>query len=116
MAIDPNGIMQTISYPGGTVTAPLGLLKFIFGDVVPVWTRGPQGGGRRPYGSRQRSNAAAGEPIKLRLVGGKVYTVRVTGEHWRFIDQILANSSGTIVEAYSQRGSIYGPQAPAFLA
>jgi hypothetical protein len=116
MAIDPNAMQQTISYPGGTVTGALGLLKYIFGDVVPVWTRGPQGGGRRPYGSRQRSNAAAGEPIKLRLITGEIYSVRVTGEHWRFIDQVIANSSGTISEVYSERGTIYGPQAPAFLA
>jgi hypothetical protein len=116
MAVDPLAREQTITYPKGSVTAPLGLLNYIFGDVVPVWEKGDDGPGRRPYGTRQRANAAAGEPISLKLVDGGTYTVRVTGTHKNFIDQILSKSQGTVLECYSERGTIYGPQAPAFLA
>lgn len=103
-----------VVYNGGTITAPLGVISLFFPTSRLRWTP-PTGltltGRRRKYGSRQRSNAAAGEAFKVRFNDGEVVTVRVTGTHRRFLDEIIASSAGdNIRQVWSERGTIYGPQ------
>ena len=119
MAVDPKARLNTIAYPKGTVTATRGLLEFLFGATtpniswqVPTDAVVPGGGRRRrKYGTRQRENARAGEPMQLILNNGEAYTVRITGTHTNFIDAFLAKGGGAkVANIYSERGTIYGPQ------
>lgn len=112
--------LNTISYPRGTVTAPRGLLEYVFGplDDALVWTLPGTaadpvtGRRRRRYGTRQRSSARAGEAMKVVLDNGQTYTMRVTGAHLDFIDQILGRMlPGKVVGLFSERGTDYSPQA-----
>lgn len=119
MAVDPKARLNTISYPKGTVTAPRGLLEYLFGTGTPgvSWAvpvdaiAGPGGVRRRKYGTRQRSSSRAGEPMQLILNNGEAYTVRITGTHTKFIDAFLSKGGGAkVANIYSERGTIYGPQ------
>jgi hypothetical protein len=69
---------------------------------------------RRKYGTRQRNNAAAGEPIRLVLNTGEAYSGRITGSHTAFIDYVLAvGVDAKLQNVYSERGTEYGPQPEA---
>lgn len=122
MAVAPEARLQTVAYEGGTATGPKGLLDYLFGDPGQLgWAvaglPGEDGGGRRrrKYGTKQRENARAGEPMQLNLANGEAYTVRITGTHIDFIDFFLARGGGVLVlNVYSERGTIYGPQVAPF--
>lgn len=114
---NPLARLQLISYEGGTVMAPLGLIQFLFGEQNLKWL--PQrsaadavtGRRRRKYGSRQRQSARAGEAMTVVLTNGQQYTCRITGSHTDFIDNLLAKAGETKVsEVYSERGAKYGRQ------
>lgn len=117
MAVDPKARNVSAAYPGGTVTGTLGLIEYVFGPQKSEWEaisgEDPRPGitRRRKYGTRQRSQAAAGHAIHLRLSDGSVWTVRVTGADIDFIDQILTKAKpGTVLNAWTDRGTLYGPQ------
>lgn len=115
MAAAPENQDRTIVYPGGTATGIGGLIDYLFGEVELAWAAtnpGPNVPGqpkKRKYASKQASNAAAGEPIRLRLDTGDLYTLRVTGTHTAFIDQlILSGASVKVEQVFSERGTKYG--------
>lgn len=115
MAIDPKARYATVSYAGGTASAPVGVLEAIFGDLNFVWQKisdgvGPAGVRRRKYGLRQRTNARAGKPVQVMLADGSVWTVRVTGADIDFVDEFLSQAGGNVLKAWTPRGTIYGPQ------
>jgi hypothetical protein len=115
MASDPLGRMTTVRYNGGSVRAPLANINFLFGDVPVNWSALSAfggGGARRPYGYRRATNAAAGEPVTVTFSTGEVATYRVTGTIKRFIQEVLARTSGLkITSVVSQRGSEWAPGA-----
>lgn len=117
MAIDPKARTVTLTYPGGTVTGVLGLIEYIFGAQQIRWTpisqspTTPGGNTRRKYGSRQRSSAAGGRSITLRVDTGKTWQLRYTGTTVKFLDAVVVKSvPGRVVQAWTPRGTIYGPQ------
>jgi hypothetical protein len=119
VAVNPKLKLNTLAFVGGTVTAPRGLLEYLFGNLSTrtSWlasseaTSGPSGRRRRKYGTRQKSSARAGEAMKIYLDNGEIYTVRVTGTHTNFIDTILSKvSPGKVANLVSERGTEYGPQ------
>ena len=120
MAVDPKARLNTIAYSKGTVTAPRGLLEYLFGgsSFNSSWLASTNpldnltGRRRRKYGTRQRSNARAGEPMQLVLKNGEVYTARITGTHTAFINEFLSKGGGVnVANIFSERGTIYGPQS-----
>lgn len=117
MAVDPKARKVTLSYEGGTATAPLGLFQSIFGNFQPRWTptvsgiNGITGRKRFKYGRRQRALASGGRELFVVTDQGEEWTVRVTGEDNAFIDQILARADNNkVLNVYTKRGTIYGPQ------
>ena len=120
MATPPGLRLNTITYPRGTVTAPRGLLEYLFGNLsaslrweAPGSAVNPETGRRRRiYGTRQRSSARAGERMTLVLDNGETYGVSVTGTHIDFISFVLGRvQPGKVANIYSERGTEYGPQA-----
>jgi hypothetical protein len=112
--------LNTISYPRGTVTAPRGLLEYVFGPLKDRLSWQEQGTAadplsgrrRRVYGTRQKSSARAGQNLILALDNGESYRVRITGAHLDFISNLLGRMlPGRVVGVTSERGTIYGPQA-----
>lgn len=96
-------------FDGGYVRGPRGLLEFLFGELEFRWESATADGrGKRPYGSRQRSNAAAGQVMKLKLATGEVYSVRTTSTQKSFIRELISNSQFKISEVWSERGTAYG--------
>ena len=117
MAIDPKARNVTLSYEGGTITGSLGLIQYVFGEQTLSWDitglppSAPGGNSRRKYGSRQRSAAAGGKVMFLRLNTGDAWTVRYTGTAIKFIDAVLSKSiRGRVIQAWTTRGTLYGPQ------
>lgn len=124
MVTNPKLKLITITYNGGSVTAARGLLEHLFGDLttrlsweVPHTGPAPIGGRRRrKYGTKQKSSARAGEMMRLVLDNSETYTVRVVGPHLNFIEFFLARTGpGKIVQAFSERGTEYGPQVQPIL-
>ena len=97
-----------------------GLFKYLFGEELKLSWQNPIAGvdpvsGKKiyKYGRRQKSLAAGGRVVNLRLDDGKVYQVRISGEDNAFIAYVLAKSEPGVVEgAWSRRGTAYGPQFP----
>lgn len=117
MARDPKARRITLSYSGGTVTAALGLIQYIFGTTNPTWGGGttattPSGRRRYKYGTRQKANAAAGKQVFVDLGEQGVYSVRVTGDVVDFVEKAVAASSNRIKMIWTKRGSVYGPTLP----
>jgi hypothetical protein len=117
VAIDPKARTVTLSYPGGTVTAVLGLIEYIFGTQTIGWQTlagpalTPGGRRRRKYGTRQRSAAAGGRVMNLRLDEGHVWQVRYSGTDLDFISAVISKTvPGRVKQAWTPRGTIYGPQ------
>lgn len=103
-----------MTYPGGAVTARLGVLKAMFGNLSFRWVR-PTGttpsGRRKQYRGKQRSNAAAGQPVWVRFTNGELYQVRITSTLTEFIDHLIAKTDeGRIVNVWTSRGSMKGPE------
>lgn len=114
MAKDPKARRMTVAYSKGTVTASLGLLGYLFGDSQPSWGEGSIGttarGRRRyKYGSKQKSNAAAGKEVFLDLGEDGVYCVRVTGDVIDFVDRVASKAGTKVKRMYTRRGTIYAP-------
>lgn len=117
MASDPKARRMTLSYQGGTVTGALGLLEYLFGETEPVWGGGstattPTGQRRYKYGTRQRSNAAAGKQIFIDCGIDGVYSVRVTGDVVDFVEKVVQAAGSKIKQIWTRRGSVYGPSLP----
>jgi hypothetical protein len=119
MAPAPSARLTTITWPKGSITAPRGLLVYLFGDLAQTvaWAStttntDPVTGRRvRRYGTRQRSSARAGEAMTVVLNNGEQFSVRITGSHYNFLDQFLGRGAGEkVANVYSERGTIYGPQ------
>jgi hypothetical protein len=115
-----NARLNTITYPGGTITASRGLLTYVFGDLstslrweAPGSAVDPNTGRRRRlYGTRQRGSSRAGEALTLKVDDGREYIIRVTGTHLNFIQFMLGRMKpGKVAEVFSERGTVYGPQA-----
>lgn len=112
MAVDPLRRQYLVTYDKGSVSGARGNIEALFGTVEPTWQVRTGGPRKRPYGSRQRSNARAGQPMTVVFTDGYQCTVRVTGTHTAFIQQVLARAEGEISNIYSERGTWYGPQSP----
>lgn len=119
---DPKARKITVGYPGGTMSATIGLVEFLLGAQRLVWTlpvegETADGKRKRKYGSKQRATARAGRPMTLVLDNGDSYTARVTGADMDFITFVLAKvRDNKVLNIYSPRGTIYGPQFPEDLA
>lgn len=134
MTLDPKARKVAMNFPGGTLTAPLGLLEAIWGEQlisgqtpetasvsVSGYTRQKLIGGpsktvsantytRTKYPVGSASGAAGGEAIALQ-VGGKWWTARLSGSHQAFAAFLRGSSfflSGPLFWK-SQRGTKYGP-------
>lgn len=109
--------LRTISYPKGTVTAPRGLLEFLFGIEFGRWNKLtvmpalPGHRRKRRFGCRQRSNARAGKVLFVKDNNGDSWTIRVTGTDLDFIEWVSAHGE-KIDEIYTARGTIYAKQFP----
>jgi hypothetical protein len=113
MAFDPKARSVTLFYPGGSVQATKGLIDFLFPSWSPSWLpNGESGTGKRPFGSRQRTSRASGEAMTLVLQNGEEWVCRITGTHTRFIQTLLGQgATDQVLQVYSERGSVYGPNA-----
>jgi hypothetical protein len=135
MALDTKARKVAMNYPGGTLTASMGLLEAIFGpnltgagDAVTTSTVSVGGhtrvrviGGpgktvsgynyaRKKYPIAVNGGAAGGEPIAL-LVNGKYWTARLSGSHQGFADFLKGASFYLSSPLFwrSERGTQYGP-------
>lgn len=97
--------MITFVYPGGWVRGAKGLLDYLLGPQVLEWA--PTSTGRRPYGSRQRANAAAGEVMFIEVADDDVYTVRISSTQAEFIRELVSRAEGKIEAIWSERGTLY---------
>jgi hypothetical protein len=118
MATDPKARRITVAWPKGTMTATLGLIEYMLGDQKLVWQApgggtGAGGARKRKYGAKQRATALGGRPLTIVLDNGEAYTARVTGADIDFIDFVLAKiGENKVLNIYTPRGTIYGPQFP----
>jgi hypothetical protein len=114
MAIpDPKAKLVTVSFKGGTVTGTRGLMDFLFPSRIPSWLpNGESGIGKRPFGSKQADNRAAGRLLKLILANNAgTFSVRVTGTDTNFLKAFLgAGNTDKVLMVYTEAGTIYGPQ------
>lgn len=112
VVFDPKARLVTLSYPGGTVTATRGLIDYLFPTRTPSWLpNGESGKGKRPFGSKQADNRAAGRLLKLKLKDGSTFSIRVTGTDTKFLQSFLAAGRVDNVEmVYTEAGTMYGPQ------
>lgn len=117
MATAPEARKITIFYPGGSARAPRATIEAILGEVTLGWQQpitDTEVERRRPYGSRQKTNAAAGEEMKVVFKNGDVFTVRITGTHTAFIREVLAaGGESTVSQIVSARGTEYGERPTA---
>jgi hypothetical protein len=118
MATDPKARRITVGYPGGTMSATIGLVEYLLGAQKLVWskpTSGETADGKRKrkYGTKQRATALSGRPMTIVLDNGESYTARVSGADIDFIEFVLARTEeNKVLNIYSPRGTIYGPQFP----
>lgn len=116
MASDPKARNATVAYTGGHMTGAIGLLEWMF-EEQPTWGAGNVGttqlGRKRyKYGTRQRSNAAAGRQVFLDFGSSGTYSVRVSGDVVDFMDKIVPKIGSKLKRAYTRRGTIYAPTFP----
>jgi len=109
---DPLAKLVTVAYRGGTVTGTRGLMDYLFPGRTPSWLpNGESGTGKRPFGSRQADNRAAGRLLKLVLTEGGTFSVRVTGTDTSFLQAFLGSGNvDNVSMVYTEAGTIYGPQ------
>ena len=110
---DPKAKQVTVSFKGGTVTGTRGLMDFLFPTRVPSWLpNGEAGFGKRPFGSKQADNRAAGRLLKLVLTDNAgTFSVRVTGTDTNFLRAFLGEGNvDKVLMVYTEAGTIYGPQ------
>ena len=115
MARDPKARIGFLSYKGGSMAAPQGLLEHLFGGTHQ-WTdprlpgSTPGGRRRRAYGSKQRTLARSGLIGFLELKDGSVWSFRYKGAMMDFIAELLKESGDKVVRVWTQRGSEYMKQ------
>ena len=113
MAKDPKRKLRRFYYPGGTMTATQGLLEYL-GLTGPGIGDAPDGPGAfgRKRRARRSASGIAGERFVLGLQNGQSFSVRITGTHDAF-DQafMVSRPAPKILEAYSERGTIYAPSS-----
>lgn len=135
MALDPKARKVALNFPGGSLTASVGLLEAIFGPdmggaggtestkqiSVTGHSRVRVIGGPSTnvaansytltkYPSIDKSGAAGGEAIALR-VAGKSWTARLSGSHQDFVAFLKTTTlalSGPLFW-FSEKGKQYGP-------
>ena len=117
MAVDPKAVKTTVSFKGGTLTATLGLIEYVFGAQKTTWQpiadapTVPGGRRRRKYGTRQRSQAEGGRVLYFKLDTGGLWTVRTTGADIDLIDELLVKAdTAKLKNVYTARGTKFGPQ------
>jgi len=113
MAVDANAQVVTVILGKTRVTASRAAIQKLFGSIPSRWERLDQLNNplsKRPYGSRQRTNARAGEPMTVLFEDGDTWTYRVSGLHKKFLSEVLAKTPAKISNVFSQRGTVYGPQ------
>lgn len=134
MATDPKTVRTTITYPGGSVSAPRGLLEDIFGPALVSYEMNESktvqrdghtrtafiGAAARPvraatyqkkrYGHTGGSEAAGGEPILL-LSSSGWFTARLHGSHQAFCNFLKVGTwqSSNLAIWKSEKGTDYGP-------
>lgn len=138
MAVDAKARKLTLSFKGGSVRGPVGLLEAVFGDqkidaamqgeeqtvTVKGHTRirviGQPGKSiaantytRTRYPSGHAGGPAGGEPIRI-LANGDWWTLRLTGNHESFNEflggLIDADDAGSnSIYWKSEKGTSYGP-------
>lgn len=108
MATAPEARLRTVRFQDGSVRATKAALDKLLGstdEAVESRGWGPVPGFRRPYGGRNKTNAAAGLPIKLGFADGEVWTYRVTGTVKNFINRVVRRELGDqVVELTTPRG------------
>jgi len=135
MTTNPNRREVALNFPGGTLTAKLGVLTAVFGPdlqgagqqstTVPVSVSGHSrvrviGGAstavaahtynRKKYPSGGQGGAAGGEPIAL-LIDGRPWTARLDGSHQAlntFLESATLATDGPLFWK-SEKGTPYGP-------
>jgi hypothetical protein len=88
-------------------------MDFLFPTRVPSWLpNGESGIGKRPFGSKQADNRAAGRLLKLVLTDNAgTYSVRVTGTDTNFLKAFLGGGNvSKVLMVYTEAGTVYGPQ------
>jgi hypothetical protein len=87
-------------------------MDFLFPSRIPSWLpNGESGVGKRPFGSKQADNRAAGRLLKLVLSDGSTFSVRITGTDTKFLQTFLgAGNVSNVSMVYTEAGTIYGPQ------
>ena len=134
MAVDPLSKEISIGFDGGSISANRGLMQVLFGTTLtnpatgttmtvakprhdrvrviggPVVSVEPSTTTFLKYPSGSSNGGAGGEPIRF-LLGGKEWTARLTGSHYKFNEFLAAgnwNSTEPILWR-SEKGKSYGP-------
>lgn len=110
----------TLRLQKGSVRATQAAINKLFDIQLTTWTpltEEQRTSVRRPYGNRQRSNAAAGKVVSVLFKDGEEWTYRVTGTMKNFLDQLATfGKRNDVANVFTQRGTEYGPvmQVPQF--
>lgn len=134
MAVDPLAKQISIGFDGGSISASRGLMQVLFGETLTNPATGVEqtivrqehprvrviGGASTmveasqttliKYPSGSSNGGAGGEPIRF-VLGGKEWTARLTGSHYKFNEFLQAgnwNSTQPILWK-SEKGKSYGP-------
>ena len=134
MAVDPLAKQISIGFDGGSISASRGLMQVLFGTTLTNPATGVEqtivrqehprvrviGGASTmieasqttliKYPSGSSNGGAGGEPIRF-VLGGKEWTARLTGSHYKFNEFLQAgnwNSTQPILWK-SEKGKSYGP-------
>ena len=134
MAFDPDAVLVTLNYEGGSLTMPIGNARSLFGDdgyellrATPkeVTVGKPEHNRTRVIGQpstkvrahtytykqwprSRRSNAAGGEEIIMRWEGSEgSWTARMSGSAWEL--GVFLNASAPKAVTFSTASSNYGP-------
>jgi len=134
MAVDPLAKEISIGFDGGSISATRGLMQVLFGETLTNPANGTSQTITRQAHSRTRviggdstsvasstttlikypsgssNGGAGGEPIRF-VLGGKEWTARLTGSHYKFNEFLTAgnwNSTQPILWK-SEKGKSYGP-------
>jgi hypothetical protein len=136
MAFDPKARKMSVGFPGGSLTATVGLLEALFGTElvspeepstaqvsVDSHTRVRVIGGpatavaghtydRKKYPTGQFNGGSGGEAIRFQL-NGSDWTARLSGSHQDFNDWLVTKPGNGTAPIYwrSEKGVPYGPFA-----
>lgn len=113
-ATKPDNREVTLTYPKGSVSACLGLIKYLFPSVKFAW-KTPTGttprGRRRSFNYKRRSPSDAGEPLRIMMKDGTSWWVRITGTPQDFIRALFAETDDDrFTGIYTQRGTNFLPE------